>query len=117
MTRQKRSPLRALTPDELTWLTANHSRCSAQRIARELGVTDYIAVKLMIHHGLRDPARLAPKYQPRLKPPPTWQRPCMRCRSTAPRPRNLYLCEPCRKADDEPDPDPDFLAYSRHHHR
>lgn len=95
MTRHRRTKLRVLEPEELEWLKAHHLRLSAQRMARHLHVSDYILVKLLIQHGLRDPTKLAPKYSPSL-PTHTWRRPCLRCRSTAVRPRNLYLCDRCR---------------------
>lgn len=100
MPQGRRSTLRALSPDELNWLAANHRQLSAQQMSRHLQVSDYAVMKLLIQHGLRDPAHLAPKYNPSLRPN-LWRRPCLRCKCDAPRPRNLYLCDPCRSRSEE----------------
>ena len=42
--------------------------------------------------GLIEP--VGAKYVPR-NVNPTWTRPCMFCRSDAPRPRNQYICNSC----------------------
>ena len=28
---------------------------------------------------------------------PTWTRPCMKCKCTTPRPKNQYICTPCKR--------------------
>lgn len=48
------------------------------------------AVKL----GLIEP--VGAKYVPRNRID-RWNRPCMRCGSTASRPKGLYFCDPCRE--------------------
>ena len=81
-----------LSPQTLDWLRSNKDK-PISLISKHLGVCEDTAKRVLARNGLRtfDGAKYAIPPQSKL-----WTRPCIRCRSTIPRPKNLFFCNPCR---------------------
>lgn len=86
-------------PVILRWLTENHKKLTLNELAREVGCCVDTLKRILVREGLAefDGAKFAPKREHNAQ---LWQRPCMRCRCTIARPRNLYLCERCRSIEE-----------------
>lgn len=82
-------------PIILRWLRENHKSLTLNQMAREVGCCVDTLKRILVREGLQDfdGAKFAPKREAHTK---LWERPCMRCKDTTPRARNLYLCDGCR---------------------
>lgn len=83
-------------------------------ISRYLGVNVDTLKRILVREGLSTSITAA-KYVA-AEEVQMWTRPCMGCKSTAPRPKNLYFCDDCRPEDDgTPDASSYFVSTSTRH--
>lgn len=75
------------------WLHQHHHEHSPRELAQRLGVCVDTMKRMLVRRGLAKftAAKYVASTKPRL-----WARPCIGCKSTAPRARNLFFCEACR---------------------
>jgi len=84
----------ALDPLQREWLVENHGQLLLIEMAAALSVCVDTLKRILVREGLAtfDGAKFAPSHQSGVK---MWDRPCMCCRTTTPRPKGQYVCDPC----------------------
>ena len=97
------SRARRMTTAELDYLQKGlAASLSYQTMADHLNVCVDTLKRILMRENLADFS--AAKYvlaQSEITKTPTWQRPCMNCGSTKPRPKWIYVCSSCKKNRDE----------------
>ncbi|WP_139117550.1 hypothetical protein [Endozoicomonas atrinae] len=89
-----------LTDEQLQWLRDNHEVLSFSELAQHMGCCVDTLKRILARHNIRhfDGAKYTPRFNP-----PTWNRPCMKCKCTKPRPRWQYICTPCKERSNHED--------------
>lgn len=85
-----------LTSDQLQYLReASASNVPATTMAKHIGCCTDTLKRILMRHNIAyyDGAKYATS---RTHNTETWTRPCMCCKTTAPRPRWQYVCDKCR---------------------
>ena len=81
-----------LTQEELAWLRRHHHSLTLSELADRYSVCVDTIKRLLVKLELQ--YFPGAKYQH--KPSPlTWRRPCIKCGTSKPRPRNQYICDSC----------------------
>lgn len=97
--------MRTISDDQINWLRQHHplvslprrdpSRMSYKMLADHVGVCVDTVKRILVLHNIANFE--SEKYAiSRTQETPTWRRPCMQCGCTKPRPRNKYICQPCK---------------------
>jgi hypothetical protein len=89
----------SVTPEQVEWLRANHTRLMQTEMAAHIGCCVDTLKRILVRHGIVDFGGAKYCVADRSHRPKTWNRPCMRCKSTASRPRNQYICDTCHGRD------------------
>ncbi len=84
----------SLTDEQLSYLRDNINDCTFTHLARHIGVCVDTLKRILARHNIKqfDGAKYVPKFKPA-----TWNRPCMKCKSTATRPKWQYICNSCKE--------------------
>jgi len=88
-------PRKVEMPDELMlWLKENHRALSHKELADEVGCCVDTLKRILHREGLQffKGAKYVAINENPLK---MWDRPCIRCKCTKPRPKNQYICSRC----------------------
>ena len=95
--KRKPTPRIELTPEQLEWLRSAHSlRVHPSLMAIHLGYHIDTIKRLLDRYGIQE--ALSPKHITTSADDHLWSRPCMRCKTTNPRPRNQYICDRCKQS-------------------
>lgn len=92
-----------VTDDNMNWLREHHDTVTLTEAAERIGVCVDTLKRILVREGLRD-FEGAKYVVARKETVTTWERPCMDCGCTQPRPKNWYYCKKCRASrgyDDE----------------
>jgi len=86
-----------ITDEDMEWLRENHDRVSYSSAAKRLGVCADTLKRILVREGLQDFS--GAKYvSARRNDTQMWERPCMRCGDTEPRPKWIYFCQSCKNS-------------------
>lgn len=88
-----------VSPAMVRWLQDNHASRPLNELAAYVGCCVDTLKRVLVREGLAefDGAKFAPKRDFGAK---LWTRPCLRCKDTTPRAKNLYLCDRCRSIEE-----------------
>lgn len=89
---------RTITAEQLDWLrTAVNDGTSRREMAAYLAVCEDTARRILHRNGILefDGAKFHS-----LPPTLMWSKPCLYCKCDEPRPKNQYICDPCKKERD-----------------
>lgn len=77
------------------WLRAQHGNVTYATMADHVGCCVDTLKRILVRLGLEefDGAKYQTSTSSQIQ---TWQRPCMDCGNTKPRPKTWYYCRPCR---------------------
>jgi hypothetical protein len=100
----------ALSDAQMSWLRTHYSDGKGppiKRVARLLGVCPDTLKRILMREGLAEfeGAKYALPLSYYRHNAATWERPCLRCKTTAPRPKWQYVCDSCKAAADDGLPD------------
>lgn len=82
-----------ISSQQKRWLQDQKGKISYAEMARRFGVCSDTLKRILVREGIAEfeGAKYVPRREVKL-----WTRPCINCKDTTPRPKNLYLCEECR---------------------
>lgn len=92
-----------VSDDNMEWLRQNHDNVTLTEAADRLEICVDTLKRILVREGLRE-FEGAKYVVARKDTITTWERPCMECGDTEPRPKNWYFCKSCRSSrgyDDE----------------
>lgn len=99
-----------LTPDQIDWLRQAHNdRMRPEAMAEHLGYHVDTIKRLLDRYGIR--VALSSKHITTDERKDDWTRPCMKCKDETPRPRNQYICTPCKRRSRYKGVDESYLVY------
>jgi hypothetical protein len=83
-----------LSKDFLVWLRLNHNDFTHKELADKANCCVDTMKRLLHREGLQifEGAKYVAINENPLK---MWERPCLRCKCTKPRPKNQFICNPC----------------------
>lgn len=100
-----------LTIEQIDWLRqANDLRVHPTLMAIHLGYHVDTIKRLLDRYGIKE-ALSSKHITTGVDVEPTWSRPCMRCKSTSPRPKNQYVCDKCKQSSETSGLHDDYLFY------
>jgi len=107
----------SMTAEQVRWLRSNHPivmedigkihtqrRQTYKTLANHVGVCVDTVKRILVAKGianLHSEKHVASRRSQVVK----WSRPCMICKSNLPRPKNKFICTPCKNKLDWDDPD------------
>ena len=85
-----------ISEENMAWLRAEHRHHSYLAMAKRIGCCVDTLKRILVREGLQEFD--GAKYQvKRAHDQDMWDRPCIVCKDTTPRPRNQYMCGKCRR--------------------
>lgn len=100
-----------LSPDQIEWLRqANDLRVHPTLMAIHLGFHVDTIKRLLDRYGIKE-ALSSKHITAGYEQEEMWERPCMKCKTTAPRPRNQYICDRCKVSSETSGLHDEYLFY------
>jgi len=81
---------------DMKWLRDNHRDHKYPELAKRVGVCTDTLKRILVREGLQDFAGAKYQLSRANKSDKFWNKPCLRCKSTRPRPRWRYFCDVCK---------------------
>ena len=111
MTKKKKGHSITLTPDQLTWLTVAYKTfMPIKEMASYLKMHTDTVKRLLVLHDIA-PHLTTKNIAAKQSTYVMWERPCMSCKDTTPRPKNQYVCDKCRTTYTKENATDDFLYH------